>query len=102
MNINHVLQLIDNFFISINSNISILICILLLLAVYAIFFNKIVTEKYADVYTNDIFKIILFGIITYILSHSIVIGVSLTIMLLLSLQILTNYRIKQIITNEQI
>lgn len=113
MEINNYLKPIDNAFTSINKNKGLLLLLLILVVLYLIYSNEYVNEymneymnEYAiehatNLFTNNLFKLIVFIIITYIASYRPMIGLGLAIIMLLSLQIITNLKLKKEIGNEK-
>jgi len=101
MNIDQILKPIDNLFLSINENKTVLLLILILLGIYAVEFNQYISENAVDLFSNNIFKLVIFVIITYIGSSSPAIGISLAIIVLVSLQVITNLKFKKQIENEK-
>lgn len=95
-----MLEKIDNFFLSLNENKTVLFLIIIFLVIYAVAFNKMVTEKFINLYSNDLFKIIVFFFITYLTTVSFTIAFGLATITLLSLQIVTNHKIKNTILIE--
>lgn len=98
--VNKMLKAIDNQFESIDNNKNLLIVILIFLGVYFAYFNKNIVESGINLFDNEIFKLIVFILITYISSSSPAIGVSLAIIMLVSLQIITHLKLKKEIDND--
>lgn len=101
MDINEILKPIDNLFVSLNNNKPILLLILILLGIYATNFNEYITTNAINLFDNNLFKLLIFIIITYISGSSPAIGISLAIIILVSMQIITNLKIKKEINNEK-
>ena len=101
MDINGILKPIDNLLVSLNNDKPILLLILLLLGIYTMYYNEYVTEYAINLFSNNTFKIIIFVLVTYIGSSSPAIGISLAIIVLVSLQLITNLKIKKEIHNER-
>lgn len=101
MNITYLLKPFDDFFIYINENKGTLLLILTLLAIYITEFNQYIVENTPYLFDNNLFKLIVFVIISYIASSSPAIGISLTIMMLTSMQIITNLKIKKDFNSEK-
>ena len=95
MNFEDIMKSIDNLFISINNNKIVLIFILILLAIYYINLSEEIVEKTVILFNNDILKFIIVIVITYISNSSPAIGISLAIILITSLQIMTNIKLKK-------
>ena len=90
-----ILNQIDDFFISINENKTVLLLILVLLGIYAIHFNLYLVENTINLFDNKVFRLIVFISITYISSSSPAIGIGLAIIMLASMQIITNIKFKK-------
>jgi hypothetical protein len=90
-----ILEPFDNIFKSINSNKNILILILILLGIYYVNYNDNIVEHSINLFNNEIFKFVVFILITYISSYSPAIGISLAIIMLTSLQIITYLKLKK-------
>ena len=101
MNINEFLKPVDNLFISINENKTILLLILILLGIYTTHFNQYITEKAIDLFDNNLFRLVIFVIITYIASSSPAIGISLAIIMLISMQLITSLKFKKELQSEK-
>ena len=101
MDINEILKPIDNLLVSLNNNKPVLLLVLLLLGIYTMNYNEYITERAMNLFSNNTFKIIIFVLVTYIGSSSPAIGISLAIIVLVSLQIITNLKIKKEINNER-
>ncbi len=95
MDINQFLKPFDDLFISLNKNKSVLLVIIVLLGFYFVSFNRFVTVNAIDLFDNNIFKFVVFILISYIASSSPAIGISLGIIVLVSMQIITNLKFKQ-------
>lgn len=90
-----ILKPFDDVLKSINSNKNILILILILLGIYYTYYNDDIVEHCMNLFNNEIFKFVVFILITYISSYSPAIGISLAIIMLTSLQIITYIKIKK-------
>lgn len=90
-----ILEPFDSILKSINSNKNILILILILLGIYYIYYNDNIVENCINLFDNEIFKFVVFILITYISSSSPALGISLAIILLTSLQIITYIKLKR-------
>lgn len=101
MSITEILKPVDNFFINIDQTKGTLLIILALLSVYMVQFNETVITNTVNLVDNNLFKIIIFVIITYISSSSPAIGISLTIIMLVSLQIITNLKLRKDLQSEK-
>ena len=88
------LNLVDNLFIKINKNKTILLLILILLGIYTVYFNQQIINYTTNLFDNNLFRLIIFIIITWIASSSPGIGVALAIIMLVSMQIITNLKFK--------
>lgn len=92
---NGILKSFDNFLVSVNNNKTILLMVLLLLGIYLTHFNKNIVENSMSLFENNAFKLFVFVIITYISSSSPAIGISLSIIMLVSMQIITSIKFKK-------
>jgi hypothetical protein len=90
-----ILEPFDTTLKSINSNKNILILTLILLGIYCIYYNNNIVENYINLFDNEIFKFVVFILITYISSSSPALGISLAIIMLTSLQIITYIKLKR-------
>lgn len=95
MNFTKLLKPFDDNLKYLNENKNILLFALALLGIYLVHFNESITNKAIELYSNDIFKLIIFVIITYVSGSSPAIGISLAIIMLISFQIITNKKLKQ-------
>lgn len=95
-----LLKPVDNLLLSINENKVVLLLILILLGIYATTFNEYVTEKAIDLFDNNIFRLIIFVIISYIGSSNPAISISLAIIMLVSLQIITGLKYRKEFSKE--
>jgi hypothetical protein len=100
MNINEFLKPVDNLFTSINDNKGTLLLILILLGIYITQFNEYIVQNTTYLFDNNLFKFIFFILITYISGSSPAIGISLAIIMLVSMQIITSLKLKKDIQNE--
>ena len=101
MNITEFLKPVDNLFTSINENKGVLLLILILLGIYITQFNEYIIDNASYLFDNNLFRFVVFVIITYISSSSPAIGVSLAIIMLVSLQIITNLKLKKDLQSEK-
>lgn len=101
MDINEFLKHVDDLFVGINENKNILLLLLILLGIYATQFNEYITEKTIYLFDNNLFRLIIFVIITYIASSSPAIGMSLAIIMLVSMQLITNLKLKKELQHEK-
>lgn len=101
MSITELLKPVDEFLINIDHTKGPLLIILVLLSIYMVQFNESIITNTVNLVDNNIFKIIIFVIITYISSSSPAIGISLTIIMLVSLQIITNLKLKKDLKSEK-
>jgi hypothetical protein len=95
MNIDNTLKPIDNFISKINENKTILLLILIILGVYYTNYIQGVSEHLIDLFSNDLFKFAIFVLISYISSSSPALGISLAIIMLVTLQIITNLKLQK-------
>ncbi len=95
MDITELLKPIDNLFTSVNENKNVLLLILVLLGIYITQFNDYIVQNVSYLFDNNLFRFIVFVIITYIGSSSPAIGISLAIIMLASMQIITNLKLKK-------
>lgn len=86
---------INSLFDSLNKNKFMLILSLLLIGIYLIKFNNCVNEQTTNLFDNNLFKLLIFVMITYISCSNPVIGIGLAIIILVSLQIITNLKLKK-------
>jgi hypothetical protein len=101
MNIIELLKPVDNLFVSLNENKGILLLILILLGIYITQFNEYIVQNTAFLFDNNLFRLIVFIIITYIGSSSPAIGISLAIIMLVSMQLITSLKLKKDIQTEK-
>lgn len=90
-----ILEPFDSILKTINSNKNILILILILLGIYYTYYNNNIVENCINLFDNEIFKFVVFILITYISSSSPAIGISLAIIMLTSLQMITYIKLKR-------
>ena len=95
MVIDEILKNFDNFFVSLNNNKTILLLVLILLGMYVTHFNKKIVEKSMDLFENNAFRLVVFVIITWIAGSSPAIGISLAIIMLVSMQIITSIKFRK-------
>ena len=95
MIIDNILTAFDNFIILLNENKTVLLLILILLGIYLIYFNKNIIENNIYIINNDVFKIIIFTMTTYIFTLNTTIGISLVIIMIISMQFITNNKFKK-------
>ena len=93
MNITEILKPVDNLFIYVNENKNVLLLVLVLLGIYITQFNEYIIKNSSFLFDNNLFKLIIFIVITYIGGSSPSIGISLAILMLVSMQIITNLKI---------
>lgn len=91
----NLLKSIDDFFIFINNNKSILLLILLSLGIYFTEFNEYTINNMTYLFDNNLFRLIIFIVISYIGGSSPALGISLAIIMLVSMQIITNIKLKK-------
>ena len=103
--IDNLVKPVDNLFDKLNNNKPILLLLLALLAIYSSsYVNSYVnslSDNFVDLFDNNIFKFIIFMIITYITTFSPALGISLTIAILVTLQVITNLKLKKNLSNEK-
>lgn len=95
MDFTKLMRPFDNNLKYLNENKNILIFVLAGLGIYLVHFNESITNRAIELYSNNIFKLIIFIIITYVSGSSPAIGISLAIMILISFQIITNKKLRQ-------
>ena len=95
MEMNKILESFDKLLKSANENKNILILILILLGIYYTYYSDSITEHCIYLFDNNVFKFTIFIIITYISSSSPAIGISLAIIMLVSLQLITYIKLKK-------
>ena len=100
MDITQFMKPVDNLFISINENKGMLILIIILLGIYLIQFNEYIIENATYLFDNNLFRLIIFIIISYISGSSPALGISLAIIMLTSMQIITTLKFKKEIKQE--
>ena len=93
MNITEILKPVDNLFVYVNENKNVLLLVLVLLGIYITQFNEYIIKKSSFLFDNNLFKLIIFIVITYIGGSSPSIVISLAIVMLVSMQIITNLKI---------
>ena len=89
------LEPIDNILISLNENKDILLIILGIFGIYFINYNYNIVINNIELFDNNYFKFFMFIIISYIASSNPAIGISLAIIILVSMQIITQYKINK-------
>lgn len=95
MDMNNILEPLNNSLKSINDNKSLLIFVLILLGLYFTYISNInIINNSIYLFDNQIFKFILFVIITYISASSPAIGIALALIMFISLQIITYTKLK--------
>ena len=92
---NKILESFDKLLKSINENKNILIIVLILLGIYYTYYSNNIVEHCIYLFDNNIFKFSVFIIITYITNSSPAIGISLAIIMLVSLQLITYIKLKK-------
>lgn len=103
MDINSILEPLNNLLKSIDTNKNLLILILILLGIYFTYisnYNSNIVKKSIYFFDNEIFKFVLFMIITFISSSSPAIGVALALIMFVSLQIITYTKLKKELDDE--
>ena len=88
MRIDNTLKPFDNFLILLNDNKTVLLLILILLVIYIIYINRYIIN-------NDVFKLLIFIITAYIFTLDTTIGIILVIIMLITMQIITNNKFKK-------
>lgn len=95
MDINGILKPLDNLLKSIDTNKNLLLLVLVLLGIYFTYISKYnIVENTMYLFDNEIFKFVLFMIITYVSSSSPAIGIALALIMFVSLQIITYSKLK--------
>lgn len=95
MSLNEMLHPLDNYLKSINDNKTQVILISILIGIITIvYFNSTSDNFISKLFTNNIFKLAFFVLITYIGSSSPGIGISLAILFLVIIQIINNKTIR--------
>lgn len=92
---NNILEPFDNLLKSIDKNKNLLILLLILLGIYFTYYNNNLVKNYIYLFDNEIFKFIMFIIITYASSSSPAIGIALALIMFVSLQIITYIKLKK-------
>lgn len=103
MDINSILEPLDNLLKSIDTNKNLLILILILLGIYFTYisnYNSSIIQNSIYLFDNEIFKFVVFMIITYVSSSSPAIGIALALIMFVSLQIITYIKIKKELDDE--
>lgn len=95
MDITKILKPFDNNLKYLNDNKNVLLFAIILLGIYLVHFNESMTNRAIELYSNNIFKLIIFIIVSYISGSSPALGISLAIIILISFQIITNIKLKQ-------
>lgn len=100
MEINNILDPIDNLFKKVDENKIVLILIILLVGIYTSYYSDKIGDKMIDIFSDNRFKLVLFIIISYISSSSPAIGISLTIAIMVTLQVISGIKIRRELDNE--
>jgi hypothetical protein len=95
MDINEYLKPFDNLLKSINDNKIVLLLIIILLGIYWTNYNEYVVEKTINLFDSQLFRLAIFILISYIAGSSPALGVSLAIIMLVSMQLITNLKFKK-------
>lgn len=95
MDFTKILKPFDDKLKYLNDNKNVLLFVLILVGIYTVHFNESMTSRGIELYSNNIFKLIIFVIVSYMSSSSPALGISLAIMILISFQIITNIKLKQ-------
>lgn len=96
MDINSILQPLDNLLKSVDTNKNLLLLVLVLLGIYFTYISNLnIMENSTYLFDNEIFKFVLFMIITYVSSSSPAIGIALALIMFVSLQIITYSKLKK-------
>jgi hypothetical protein len=101
MNITEFLKPVDNLFIYVNENKGVLLLVLILLGIYITQFNQYIIENASYLFDNNLFRLVIFVVITYIGGSSPAIGISLAIIMLVSMQIITSLKFKKDLDTEK-
>jgi hypothetical protein len=83
----------------INDNKPIIIGLVVLL-IFFIGYLSYLSDDLINIFNNPIIKLIVFGIIFYISMDNLVIGIIITIIVLVSLQVISNVKIKNEINSD--
>lgn len=101
MDMNSILEPFNNLLKSVNNNKNLLILILILLGIYYIYIsNSNILDNSIYLFDNEIFKFVVFIIITFIADSSPAIGIALAIIMFASLQIITYMKLKKELADE--
>lgn len=101
MDITEFLKPVDNLLIYVNDNKSVLLLVLVLLGIYITHFNEYIIQNTSYLYDNNLFRLIIFIVITYIGGSSPAIGISLVIIMLVSMQIITSLKLRRDLDKEK-
>lgn len=94
MAFDNFLKYFDNSIKSLNNNRTLLIFILILITICYTFYSDDIVEKYISIFDNDLFKLTIFFIISYIAGSCPAIAIILGIIMLVNLQIITHVKLK--------
>jgi hypothetical protein len=94
MSIENMLNSFDNFFQKINDNKIVTILIIIIVTLYTSSNIDTLSDDTIDLFDNQIFKFVLFILISLISSKSPSIGITLAMAVLVTLQIITNLKIR--------
>lgn len=103
MDINSILEPLDNLLKSIDDNKNLLFFVLILLGIYFVYIsnsNSNILKNSIYLFDNEIFKFVLFMIISFISSSSPAIGIALALIMFVSLQIITYTKLKKELDDE--
>ena len=95
MSIENILNSFDNFFEKINNNKIVMILIIVLVTLYTSSNIHTLSDDTIDLFDNQIFKFVLFILISLISSKSPSIGITLAMAILVTLQVITNLKIRK-------
>ena len=103
MDINSLLKSFDNLIKDVDNNKILLLIIIIIVGIYTFNYVKYdsIDKVLINMFSNYYFKFGLFVIITYISSSSPALGLSLAIAMLVTLQIITNIKIKNELLGEK-
>lgn len=86
---------VNNLIKKINDNKYVVISLIVLLSLYSSKYVNELSDNLIDIFDSPIFKFVIFAIISYISFQSPAIGIILTIAMLVTLQVISNIKIKK-------
>ena len=106
MNINNIIISIknelDKIIDKVNENMIITILLIILLTFYISYYINNIELKYLEIFDNVIFKFIFIILISYLSTKNMAISITLTIALLVTLQIISNLKLKKELENDEL